>query len=263
MMAMLSADLLDRRALALLRLVDVYGRTITEPVRIAGDGVRSQRKADGTIAITTAFGFDSYGSTFIAPASPAIGSQAIVLDLAPASSEQGPRRFTLRLPRNPDPATAGQADSIFRGVAIDMLPGPAARLAGSACALRVTVTRKSDKKVVQNALVRARSEDEQFSARGLTDARGEATLIFPALPIAFPGAGANLKREIEARVAVTVDAQSARFNDPATDVRGSGSQPAYADPDEIGSAAPDFTNGTAVAIAAGREVGVAIEWTAP
>lgn len=263
MIALRSPDLLDRRALALLRLVDVYGRTIAEPVRIAGDGIRSQRKADGTIAITAAAGFDSYGSAFIAPASPGNESKAVPLDLMPISGELDARRFTLRLPRSPDPATAGDPGSIFQGVVIEMLPGAAARLTGSACALRVTVTRKSDKRVVQNALVRARSEDEQFIARGLTDARGEATLIFPALPIAFPGAGAKLKPGIEARVVVTVDAESARFNDPAADRLGSESRTAFADPDDIGSEAPDFANGTAVGIAAGREVGLTIEWTSP
>ena len=261
MTEMRSLDLLDRRALAWLRPVDIYGRMVDGPLRIDGAGIASVRKRDGTIAILAAEGFDDYGASLATPNTPAVASRAVPLDLKPASAETSPRRFVLRLPRDANPAKAKEAGSIFQSVEIELLPGPAARLVGSACALRASVRRKSDKKVIQNALVRARSEDEQFTARGVTDARGEATLIFPALPIAFPGAGANLRPEVQARVVVTVDPASARFHHP--DEIPAASDAPVADPDQLGSTATDFTAGATVAIAAGREVGVAIDWTKP
>lgn len=263
MMDMRSMDLLDRRALALLRLVDVYGRTVTAPVGIRGDGVTSVRKNDGTIAILTAGGLESYAASFVAPSTPAVESRQLALDLDPATAEVMPRRFELSLPRSADPAKAGQPGSLFRSVDIEMLPGPGARLVGGACALRVTVRRKSDKKLVQNALVRARSDDEQFLARGITDARGEATLIFPALPVAFPGAGANLQPELAARVAVTVAQGSVVFNSAATTLPLIRATPPFADPDKLGLTDANFATGTAITIAAGREVAVALEWTQP
>lgn len=261
MTAMLSPDLLDRRALARLRPVDTYGRTVDELIRIEGDGVVSVRKSDGTIAITAAEGFESYGASFSTPGSPAVASRTVALGLRPASAELCARRFVLRLPRDTDPAKANQPASVFQSVEVEMLPGPGARLVGSACALRVSVRRKSDKKLIQNALVRARSEDEQFNARGVTDARGEATLIFPSLPIAFPGAGANLRPEVQARLVVTVDPEKARFNEP-NQAPPAESAP-LVDPDQLGSIAADFESGAVVAIAAGRELGMAIDWSKP
>ena len=144
-----------------------------------------------------------------------------------------------------------------------MLPGPTARLVGSACALRVTVRRKNRNQFVQNALVRARTDDGQLTARGLTDARGEATLIFPTLPIAFAGEGANLHPAIEARVAVTVDEDLARFNAPVEIPLARPSAAPFVDPDKLGSAAADFASGAPVTIGAGREVAREIQWTKP
>jgi hypothetical protein len=117
--------------------------------------------------------------------------------------------------------------------------------------------------LVERALVRALSDDQQFSARGLTDSRGQATLIFPAMPVSFPGPGANPLPEIGARVVVTVDQASARFNAPAPLPSSARSAPPFADPDEIGSAAADFASGAAIKIGAGRDVSLAVEWSAP
>src|SRR5262245_60748858 len=154
MMDMRTMDLLDRRALAWLRPVDVYGRTVTAPILIRGDGVTSVRKSDGTIAILTAAGLESYSAGFVAPSTPAVESRKLALDLDPATAEVSARRLELSLPRTPDPTKAAQPASLFRSVDVEMLPGSGARLVGGACALRVTVRRKSDKKLVQNALVR-------------------------------------------------------------------------------------------------------------
>lgn len=259
---MLAPDLLDRRALAWLKPLDVYGRPVTSALRVVGDGVRSIRKKDGTIAVLAAEGFDDYTANFLTPTAPAVGSKHIPLDINSASGEIAARRYDLRLPRDPDPAKADQAQSLFQSVPIEMLPGPGARLTGSACALRVTVRRKSDKNLVENALVRAQSADGQYSARGITDFRGQAVLIFASLPIAFPGAGANLRPDIEAKLAVTVDSSTARFNKPGTGIQNLPA-PSFIDPDELGSGSADFSSGTATTIAAGRDVPVTIDWIKP
>jgi hypothetical protein len=263
MMDVQAMDLLDRRALALLRLVDVYGRTVTAPIEVRGDGVTSVRRNDGTIAILSASGLESYAASFLAPSTPAVESRHVPLDLDPASAEVSARSFDLGLPRSADPAKAGQAGSVFRSIDVEMLPGQGARLIGSACALRVTVRRKSDKKLVENTLIRARSEDDQFHARGVTDARGETTLIFPALPIAFPGAGANLQPDLAAWVAVTVDPGSVVFNPAASMPRQIQTTPPFIDPDKLGSADANFASGTPVTISAGREIAVTLDWTQP
>ena len=260
---MLFPDLLDRRALACLRLVDVAGRSVVQQVLVHGEGIATVRKPDRSIAILGASGFEDYCASFLTPSSPAPGSKHLLIDIDPVGAELSPRRFDLQLPRDPDPAKANDPSSLFQAVEIEMLPGRGARLTGSACALRVTVRRKSDSLLIENALVRAQSEDKQFEARGLTDARGEATLIFPSLPLSFAGAGANVSASIPARVVVTIDAASAQFNDEASVSRTARAAPPFVDPDAPGFAATDFSTGTEVAILAGREVPLSLEWAQP
>lgn len=260
---MRSLDLLDRRALAWLRLVDVAGRPVSQRVLIHGDGISFARKPDRSIAILEASGFEDYCASFVAPSSPAPGSKHLVIDIEPEGAELSPRRFDLSLPRDPDPAKATDPASLFQAVEIEMLPGGGARLTGSACALRVTVRRKSDSALVQNALVRAQTEDQQFEARGLTDTKGEATLIFPSLPLSFAGAGANVGASIPARVVVTVDPASVRFSDEASIPQRVRASPPFANPDAPGFAAADFGTGTEVIIGAGREAPLELEWAQP
>lgn len=260
---MLAPDLLDRRALAWLRLVDVAGRPVSERVLVHGGGLRSARKRDGSIAILSAGGFEDYCASFHAPSSPAAGSTHFPIDIEPIGTDLSARRVDLLLPRDPDPAKADDPSSLFQPVEIEMLPGSGAPLTGSACALRVTVRRKNDSMLVQNALVRAQSDDKQFEARGLTDARGQATLIFASLPLSFAGAGANVSASIPAHAVVAVDPASVRFTDEASIPQTARATPPFVDPDEPGFGAADFASGTAVAIGAGREVPLALEWTQP
>jgi hypothetical protein len=267
-MQMLSPDLLDRRALALIRLVDVYGRPVEGPVRIVSDGVKTVAKGPGEHAILAAPGFEEHVRTFDAPpASPAVRSKHILLDLTPVAKHVLPRSFDLRLPRDPDPAHKLQPTSLFQAAEIEMSPSPRASLSGSACALRVTVRRKDDKRLIENALVRAQSDNGLFSARAMTDARGEACLLFPVLPLAFAGGGATVLPDLPGKAIADADPASAFFHAPAelpaaaeaAAMRTSG----HADPDAIAaSIAPDFAPGSAVRLAAGRQISILIEWEA-
>jgi hypothetical protein len=266
---MLSPDLLDRRALALLRLVDVYGRPVEGPVRVEGDGVRLIAKGDGHIAVLAAAGLEAHAAAFeTPPGTPALRSRHILLDLTLAGGVASPRRFDLRLPRDPNPANAGNQHSLFRAVEVEMPASPRTALFGSACSVRVTVRRADDERLVENALVRLESEDGTFAARALTDARGEANLIVPELPIAFTGGGANLQAELPARVVVHVAEDSGRFHSPedvaAAAREAAGRTIGHADPDTIATAFPaDFAAGAEVSLAAGRQVSLPLEWAEP
>jgi|GEM_PF-1269348 len=265
-MLMLAPDLLDRRALALIRLVDVFGRPVDGPVRIESPGVTSVAKGPGEHAILSAPGFEAHVGAFeTPPATPAAGSKAIPLDLTALARRVLPRRFSLLLPRDPDPAHRLQPDSLFQAAAIEMLPSPRALLAGSACAIRVTVRRKDDKKLVEHALVRARSDNGLFTARALTDARGEACLIFPVLPLSFAGGGATVLPDLPGKVVADVDPAVAAFHSPAD--LGAAAEAAEArttghpDPDALtASLSPDFGSGLPLRFAAGRQIPVTIEW---
>jgi hypothetical protein len=266
---MLAPDLLDRRALALISLIDAYGRPVEGPVRIVGDGVRTVAKGGGRFAVLEAAGLEAHTAAFaLPPATPALRSQQILIDLTPAVGDAAPRRFDLRLPRDPDPDQAEDEESLFKPAVIEMLPTARTRQTGSACLVRVTVVRDDDGRAVENALVRGRSDNGQFTARAMTDARGEACLVFPVLPLAFPGAGANVEPELAGRVIVTVDPAVARFH-AAADVAvaaaaAAGRTAGHADPDALaGANAAAFAAGAAVRLAAGRQPSLTIEWQEP
>ena len=131
----------------------------------------------------------------------------------------------------------------------------------------MSVRRKSDGKVIEHALVRAQSDDGRFAARGLTDARGEATLVFPTLPLAFPGAAANVQPELPARVVVTVDSDVALFHgeDEIADAAEMAAVRTrdHPDPDALAAPDTDFASGAAVNLAAGRQPSLTIEWKKP
>lgn len=258
-MAMLAPDLLDRRALALLRLVDVAGRPVLGPVRIEGDGVHTVAKGDGRFALLEARGFEAYTASFNPIA--AVPTKTIRLDLTAAAPDVAARGFGLRLPRNPD---ADAPSSLFEAQPVEMLPSALVARSGSACTIRVSVRRGDDGRVVEGALVRARSDDGAFAARAVTDARGEACLLFPFLPLSFPGG--TISAELAARVVVDVDPDVARFHAPAevgaaaeaARLRTSG----HPDPDALAAAAPapNFAAGAEAALSAGRESAVGLEW---
>jgi len=263
---MLSPDLLDRRALALLAFVDVYGRPVDGPVLVNGDGVQSVAKQGGRCAVLAAKGFADYAASFAT--APGHATTHIQLDCTPANRGLAPRRFDLKLPRDADPAHADQPGSLFQPVPIELLPAAATQPLGSAVIVRVSVRRSDDGRVVENALVRAQTDNGLFATRALTDARGEATVLFPVLPLSFAGAGATVDPDIAAHVIADADPAVARFHAPeevaaaARDAAGRTS--GHADPDALAAALPaNFPSGTAIRIAAGRQLSLALTWTAP
>ncbi|TGX53683.1 hypothetical protein E5A73_12770 [Sphingomonas gei] len=266
MTMMLAPDLLDRRGLALLAFVDGYGRAVDGPVQVRGDGVQVVPKGGGRYALTAATGFETYASTF--DSAPAHAATPVQLDCTPASRAYLPRRFKLQLPRDADPAHLNQAGSLFQPVAIELLAAATAKPTGSAVLLRVSVKRSGDGRAVEHALVRAQTDNGLFAARALTDARGEAVLLFPVLPLSFAGAGATVDREIAARVIVDADPAVALFHSPA-EVSAAARDAAmrttgHPDPDALAAALPaNFPSGTALRIAAGRQLSLALTWTAP
>lgn len=268
MTLMLSPDLLDRRALALLALTDGYGRPLEGPVALAGDGVRFVGKRGGQIVILDAPGFAEYTATFAdPPASPAVRSKTLTIDLTPADPAVLPRRVALKLPRDPDPAKKTDPRSLFQAEAIRFSASSRVRAEGNACVLRASVTRQGDGLFVENALVRAKSADGKHEAWGLTDAAGEAALVFAALPISFTGAGGTPSPTIDCQVVVHADAATARFADAATlsaARRAAASRrEGHADPDAIAAQAPNFAAGQTIQLSAGSQPAVALQWDTP
>ncbi|MCJ2186487.1 hypothetical protein [Novosphingobium beihaiensis] len=268
MTMMLSPDLLDRRALALIALRDAFGRPVRSPVHVTGEGVRALIKKDGTIAVLDAPGFGGHIGAFSEPpANPAIGSKPIPIAIEPSDPALQARHYVLALPRDPDPANRAQPNSLFRAAQVSLLATPQQKREGLACVLRVCVHRKGDGAAIGGALVRARSDNGKFEAMGVTDKAGEAALVFPDLPVAFPGAGGNMDPALPAKAIVKVVQASAVFT-PKDSLRTPGGAVARKagpfDPDKLASGpAPDFAGGTPFLLSAGTEPAIELEWLQP
>lgn len=269
MTMMLAPDLLDRRAIALLALVDSYGAQLTGPVRIGNDALRSVLKPGGRIALLDAPGFAAYTAAFDAPpAAPNVATLTLAIDLTPAHRGVLPRRITLRLPRKPNPAQRADADSLFQPVMVSFSASPRVAVQGEACILRVSVRRSGDGALVENALIRARSSDGKHTSWALTDPAGEAALVFPALPVSFPGPGGAPSRTIDCALVVHADPATVRFA-TLTGLASARAAAAvrtenHADPDAIAQANPaNFNAAFIIPIAAGTQPAVILQWTAP
>lgn len=256
-------ELLDRRILACVVFVDWLGREVRSPIVIARvEGLRSFWKRPGMLIVTNAPGLSAHAEAFLAaPAQPARGSVRLTLAARPLDPGLAPRSFALALPRNRRP---DQPDSVFDPLRIVLPPTPVARIDGLAAGLRVSVTRDSDGAAIEGALVRLRPAGGLPQAVALTDAAGEALLIVPAVPLASPGAGAVMQRDVPADLDAIVVADAVRFNAAAEAVQARVAAAAmtsgFRDPDTIAGVA---TPAREVRIAAGRVMTATIAWSPP
>lgn len=268
MTTMLSPDLLDRRALALLRLLDPFGRPLTGPAILTGDGLRTVAKTGGRWAVTKAAGLEPHVLAFQnPPANPGQGSVKLAIDIRPLSHVLAPRRAVIALPRDPDPAHRGQPGSLFEPIDVVLLPGPRCPIPATAAAVRVTVRKRGDGRRVANALVRVASNNGQYAAKAVTDAAGEALVIVPDFPPAFIGGGGSVSDGLPAKATAVADPASAALvadgEVPGARARAVRQSGGFADPDALDAAFAVPAAGTNVRLSV-RSVAIAdVEWRAP
>lgn len=267
-MRMLHSDLLERRALALLTLIDVFGRPVLGQVHLSGPGLRIVAKGSGRHAVISAAGFSDYESAFAAPpATPAIGSKSFRIDLRPADSGLAPRSVTIKLPRDPDPAKAATAGSLFAPVPVVLLPAPQCPVPASAAALRVTVRKKNDGRRVAGALVRVSSAGGTFKARAVTDAAGEALVIVPHFPLSHTGPGGQIDSALDAKATVVADPDAVRLiadGAVAAERRAAlAASGGFLDPDALEQALPAPGGGTNCKLSTRMIATLNLEWKNP
>lgn len=269
MTMMLAPDLLDRRALALIALVDPFGRPLVGPALLTGDGLRTVSKPGGRWAILACKGLESHvGSFESAPAAPNRGSVDCTIDIAPADSGLAARRAVVPLPRDPDPASRGQDGSLFEPVTIALLPSPRCSVPGTSAAVRVTVRKRNDGRRVANALVRVASNNGQFAGRSVTDAAGEALVIVPDFPMSFTGGGGSVSDGLPAKVTAVADPATAVLVEDAQVAAALASaarqSSGWPDPDALADAFAVPASGAAAIRLSTRVVATTdVEWRAP
>ena len=214
----MSADLLDRRILGALRFVHgVSGAPLARALVLRASGVVWQRNRQGEYLITAAPGLSEHTTAFLAPpATPPVGSVSVTLDVVDPVGEFLPRRVQLRLPRDPDPARADQPDSLFQALAVALFPAPAAKIDHDWARLHTHVSVASGE-AAQFALLRVtRTSDNQILARAMSDARGEALIAVPGIPVTpwEEADGPVLGNDLEVRIEALFDPTPTTSPDP-------------------------------------------------
>ena len=211
----MSAELLDRRALAALRFVHgVDGTPVGRALNLVAPGARLVRNRGGDWVLLGAADFDDYSASF--DPVPAVAQSLLTLDVSDPLGEFLPRRIRLALPRDADPAQALSADSVFQPVRIALYPAPAARAEHDWARLH-TALQTAAGAPARHALIRVeRTSDDSLLALALTDARGEALVAISGIPLTpwEEADGPVLGNDIEVRVSAFHDPAVASFPDP-------------------------------------------------
>jgi hypothetical protein len=210
---------LDRRVLGALRLIDApTRRMIGAPLSLSAEGARLVRNRSGLYILFGAPGLRAHVGMFdVPPSTPALGSLALRLTISDSRGMYLPRQSQIRLPRDPAPNVAPGLDSLFRPIDVTLFPTPSAAVEPGWALVRATVTRVGVPQGIAGALLRVlRASDSALLARGQSDARGEALVAVPGVPITTWGAGdgAVLASAVDAILEVFVDPNAGPIADP-------------------------------------------------
>jgi len=209
----MTAELLDRRVLGGIRFVDgVTGLPIQRMLAVSAPNVRWIRNRSGDYVVAGAPGLEAHVAAFAAaPGAPPPGTLNMTLTVSDPLGEYLPRRATMELPRDPDPTHGDQPGSLFRPVAVALYPAPIARTAPGWAVLRVSAPGRP------GALLKVVEDDtDHVLARGQTDARGEALVAVPGIPVTTfnTGTGPVLATEVAANVQLIAAEDGAKLSDP-------------------------------------------------
>lgn len=209
----------SRRVLAALRPVDgVTGQPVLSPLSVSGGGTTWVRNRRGLYVLTGAPGFQTHEDALDGPpADPAVGSVPLAVEVWDRSGAYLSRRHTIRLPRDPDPAHAGDATSLFQPIDTRLYLSPSAPVSSAWAVIRATVIRDGGPQGLGGALIRVlRAGDGRVLARGLSDSRGEALVAVPGIPVTTWEAapGPVMGTDVDVQVEVVWDPAGGGLPDP-------------------------------------------------
>lgn len=214
-MAVRTRELLDTRVLGAVRFVDAAtGSPIRTPLDLSGEGARFVPKRLGLYVLASHPAFEDYERSFSAPRSAhAPGSVRVDLRVDDPGGRYLPRRFALRLPRDPDPTHSDRANWLFAPEEVPMYPAPAAPVSPGWAVVRATVREAGTGRRLPGALIRVLDESgERELAVGQADWRGrvvgEAMVPVVGVPATLSGGdgdGEVVVREIDARLEAVFD----------------------------------------------------------
>jgi hypothetical protein len=181
----------EQRVLGAIRWTDAVTQSvIAHPLRVRSAKASFTRNLSGLSVIIAATGLEKYTETFVLPTPPAADVEpAVPIDLEGTVEDPSgrylPRAFNVKLPRR---ATKDVADSLFVPIDLQLLPTPQAKIPAGWAQVRVTV-KKATGEDFPNVLVRVVAKaDNRVLGHGMSDARGDALVGIPGLPLFQPSA---------------------------------------------------------------------------
>lgn len=216
-------ELLDQRVLGAVRLLDATtGLPLRTMAKIQGIGIKFFRNSSGYYVIEQLAGNDSlqaHTTEFVQPPdTPAIGSVTLTLNIIPLDRQYLSRRYSLKLPRDPNPLNAKQENSLFKTVDIKLFRAAIAPTSATWGVLRATVKQKDTNHRLPWALIWVRrNSDSQVIAQSLADWRGEVLIAVPGIPAMnwVEGSGPVLTSEIDVSLEVIFDPAIQKIPDTA------------------------------------------------
>lgn len=214
----MTRELLDRRVLGAVVFHDAATQArILEPLVVRAEGVRFGRSRGGLYVVFDAPGLKAHTRAFEAPpAEPPQGSAAITLEVFDPAGRYVPRRHTLRLPLDPDPGQANLPGSLFAAEEVTLYPSPSAGTRPGWALVRATVVSAGEGRPLGGALLRVRRLPERtLIARGMSDARGEALVAVPGIPLITFGDGDEVtEKTINVSLSAVYDPEAGEPVDP-------------------------------------------------
>lgn len=265
----------ERRVLGAVRFLDA---TTTLPIRaplaVVAERVRFVCNRGGRYVIFSAPGLQAYTESFqrqpVAPdpQSVALRSIPIELNITDPEGVYLPRRSTIEIPLDADPARADDEGSLFKFIDVKLYPSPVAQTSVGWAVVRATVKETGTNNRLPWALIRVlRAGDSLLLATGLSDRRGEALVPVSGIPITTweEGTGPVLATEIDVALEVVFDPAVKKVRDPedlsAADDPNRGYVP---DPNDLEARRATLPSSSSPAkLASGREHKAVLEVTLP
>lgn len=193
---------LDRRVLGAIRFLDATtGLSINAPILVSATGVNFVRNRSGFAVVFATPGYpDLQAHTEVfeqPPPTPNLETVSIVVQVTDPNRQYLPRRYTLKLPRDPAVENASAENSLFRPQDVLLYRAPIARTASGWAVIRGVVKDATTLQRLPWALIRVVQSGKV--AWSLADWRGEASIAVPEIPaITFSSdPGAVMTAEVE------------------------------------------------------------------